>query len=153
MDICLEKKLAIKTMCYSSLILYLVFTDSEDAGNREVLFPCGNLCRDVLCDTLEAHSQCHTIFVQKLQINFKNLISSPKKTLLQNNYYLCIFFISDFHITEVKVYETVAKEDVSNELYVITQSKVKYFIRKVCVVVRVIFLYILHVKCPPLHCH
>ncbi|XP_056005000.1 uroporphyrinogen-III synthase-like isoform X1 [Ostrea edulis] len=59
--------------------------DSEDAGNREVLFPCGNLCRDVLCDTLEAHN---------------------------------------FHITEVKVYETVAKEDVSNELYVITQSKV-----------------------------
>ncbi|XP_048744480.1 uroporphyrinogen-III synthase-like isoform X2 [Ostrea edulis] len=66
------------------LARYIV-QDSEDAGNREVLFPCGNLCRDVLCDTLEAHN---------------------------------------FHITEVKVYETVAKEDVSNELYVITQSKV-----------------------------
>lgn len=43
----------------------LCFVDSEQAMNREVLFPSGNLCRDVLCETLKAHSQyksTHLIF-------------------------------------------------------------------------------------------
>lgn len=39
----------------------LCFVDSEQAKNREVLFPCGNLCRDVLCETLKAHSQYKSI--------------------------------------------------------------------------------------------
>jgi hypothetical protein len=52
-----------------------------------------------------------------------------------------VFYFSDFHITEVKVYETIAKEDVPKELYGITQNKVK-----VGVVVRVIFLCTHHVN-------
>ncbi|XP_078310674.1 uroporphyrinogen-III synthase-like isoform X2 [Crassostrea virginica] len=69
----------------AELLSQFIVQDSERAENREVLFPCGNLCRDVLCETLKAHK---------------------------------------FRVTEVKVYETVAKEDISKELYMVTQSNV-----------------------------
>lgn len=69
----------------AELLSQFIVEDSETAKNREVLFPCGNLCRDVLCETLKAHR---------------------------------------FSVTEMKVYETIVKDDISDEIYMITQSNV-----------------------------
>lgn len=69
----------------AELLSQFIVEDSEQAKNREVLFPCGNLCRDVLCETLKAHR---------------------------------------FSVTEVKVYETIVKDDISDKIFMITKSKV-----------------------------
>lgn len=69
----------------AELLSQFIVEDSLQAMNREVLFPSGNLCRDVLCETLKAHRFC---------------------------------------VTEVKVYETIVKDDISDEIFMITQSKV-----------------------------
>ncbi|XP_061184789.1 uroporphyrinogen-III synthase-like isoform X2 [Saccostrea echinata] len=69
----------------AQLLSEFIVQDSECAENREVLFPCGNLCRDVIRETLMAHI---------------------------------------FRLEEIKVYETIAKEDIYDELFMVTKSKV-----------------------------
>ncbi|XP_062575267.1 uroporphyrinogen-III synthase-like [Saccostrea cucullata] len=73
----------------AELLSQFIVQENKCAENREVLFPCGNLCRDVIRETLTAHSQCKI-----------------------------------FRLEEIKVYETIAKEDIYDELFRITQSKV-----------------------------